>query len=726
MDQQNDREEPQPLRRLLYNPRVVNRLRQATQDREFRRELLLSPKNQLMTTQLQQPQLRRDWIEKCRNCRGTEQSDIAASLYDNTELFCTQFVDMLLMKYEGDGLKAFLKVEYHRYQLSRTIKSLLVHPVCLDVLRAFRDQSVLTVVFVVEPSECDVNRVVMEFLLMLVGVQNFGWNSIKARSTSVVALDKNVAVEMLNAENANNEIIFIPVTINFDKIDCRIFHDNLGTVRLNLIEPYAKCDMMKNLPSEQKSSAIIDHLKHDIMMKMPIMCTNVLAFLLVTRFRADGGTLESVCRAFDEIRHRHRHSIEFAFVGDTREVLTCAMETLKELIIVRDDNVKASHDDEKIRALSMYSKPLARHFALESILIASAEYLDDKCGEAYDVADAETRYTIDREHLVNMAELLVERFNDEFQLVAPCVDAKDAVEKAVEEMFRDDFFRTSATDEAEELDPDEIRARRMYANMHIEDSDSEDDYGREQPKVGYYEMRLNYEEKRDDIAKLRQILPDVKSQFVRCGMLPIVLIVAETVMIGVVDSNEDDRLTMDEQIDEIVKNSADLAEILNYEYFLKIDPRKLVDEAESSLAKCVIQNYITKDEDAVLVKLNDDKFAEIEKLKNEILPSLDAYYTVCLELKTLAKDGTNRFDTERFIDDCIEHLSHDIESGTAKFRKSLSRVTMKNALKYFERTNAIRQLAKKQKEIELIADAQNFIELAQFIVDFLPAAEQTE
>lgn len=722
MDQQQNRTEAKPLRPLLYNQRFVDRLRKDIQDREHRKQLLLSPRTVVMKPMLQEPQLRRDWIEKCGNCKGTKDHEVTEGLYPNEDLFCARFQDVLQMKCEASGLMNLMKTEFRRFQLSTAMTSLLVHPVCLEVLRAFRDdKNVPPVVFVIQPSKCDVNRIVVELILMLVGipyVQFVDMNSIRPAIALILTLDK-AGEEILNA--ADNEIILIPVTINFDRIDGQIFHDNLGRAKVNFIEPYTKLDMMRTMA--EQSSGVIDHLKHDMLKKMPITCTNVLAFLLLTRFRDDGAPLESVCQAFDEIRRRHR-TIEFAYKGETKDVLAYAMETLRELIIVRDDNVKASEDDEKIRALSEYSKPLARHFALESILMLSAGYLDKKFDEQVR-EDPDARYRIEREQLVDMARLFVEKFNDEFQIVRPCAaSSKFVIETATKKMFNDGLFRSVESDNVVELDEDEQQCLRFYNHIRrdFEDSDEdEEEYEFNQKKFDSFDMRINREQMKQEIENLRKVLPAMESQLNlknRSSVVQsIVLLAADDNMFPFDDENEDDfanGLTVKERIIEtVVEDAWYLAEVLNREYYMRSDLDLFCDEAKRAFAVCIETELVIEKD--IGFEFNDAKIAEIKALQDQLYPTVDAYYTVAMELRHLALAKKERMNTKKFIENCMKQLREDVEDGKAN-AESVSKVLMENALEYFA-SKLLIEITK--TEIVLLHKAEDFEEKARLIGEFL-------
>lgn len=724
--------EQQQNRRLAYNPRVVMRLRKQIAHREFQRRNLMSPKNEPMQPSLRQAQVHHEWIAKCMKCRSDEEHDISSSLFANDDLFCVRPIDALKMKSEGSDFMTLLKIEYRRYQLSNTMKSLVVHPVCLEMLRAFRNPLKVPVVFVVKESECEVNRVVLEFILMLIGIrfetipitdEKLNENSIKANHTSILVLDNGLRKNLMETLDLNNEIVFIPVTINFDKIDGRIFHDNLGLVEINFIEPYAKFDMMKDMlmykpKGLERISAIIDHLEYDMLKKMPIMCTNILAFLLLTRFRETGGTLESICQAFDEIQHRHRLNIEFVTIGSTREVVAYAMKMLDEFIIIQDDNVKPSDDDEKIEKLSKYSKPLARHFALQSILMISATYLDKKNRPVTNGS----QYTIEKKQLVDMAELFAEKFNDEFHIMRPCADPRTEIEKVLESMFYSDIFKTLVSDEYEEHDYYELRARRFAAHLELDESDSDEDENeydvfRKNPNT--FNVRINRELMNEEIDALRNVVAGMEAQLFKRSPMESILMISAASNVDYSDDfdRDEDSPTMKKQI---INDAANLIEILNHEFDLQIDPREINNEAEKVFDKCLELGYIVAEDDhgdPAHFKINESKTGEIEDLKNQILPVLDAYYTVACLFISLAEDGRKEMNYNEFIVVAMGMLSEDLEDGKAKFPQSLSKVLMKNALKYFERQISI---TKSKDNIELIDGLDEFTSKAENMRNFLP------
>lgn len=132
---------------------------------------------------------------------------------------------------------------------------------------------------------------------------------------------------------------------------------------------------------EQRSlvDSIARHVVYDCASATPVMTTNAIAFLLMTRFR-DGATLPVLCDALDNLRKSLEGIKDIGFTGESKNIVQYAAEMLGPTMITIEKRgqqqfFKPVTSVPNCIELSYYSNTLLPHYALDSIVITALQML---------------------------------------------------------------------------------------------------------------------------------------------------------------------------------------------------------------------------------------------------------------------------------------------------------------------------------------------------------------
>ena len=272
---------------------------------------------------------------------------------------------------------------------------------------------------------------------------------------------------------AKQKVFFMPVSINTEKIiqQSSKASNNLGIVKINFHEPYTVDDLLKRSSLDDdvmcKVEIISGHLLNDITMKRPIMSTNVVAFLLMTEFR-DGTTVKDLADKLDSLC-KIQCSFDFAFEGNAEDIVKHAVGILGERL-VKYEKDSVTPNTSSIVELSSYAEAFLPHFALESILIISAQSL--KRSENF----------VDFNELITTATDLCELLENQIKFLKPCENISSQLRRAFDSLSLKGILTKPVV---AEMTVNEQRAQRLARQYESENEDSDDD--------GYYSKNNNNE-----------------------------------------------------------------------------------------------------------------------------------------------------------------------------------------------------------------------------------------
>ncbi|CAG9800145.1 unnamed protein product [Chironomus riparius] len=273
------------------------------------------------------------------------------------------------------------------------------------------------------------------------------------------------------------EIYMMPVSINYEiqhskefkppmlTILPKCFYENYGLVKVNFNEPYTCSDLLQWIKEDDKTEeamieAIEGHLLHDIVFKRPIFSTNMLAYLLLTYFRTNGGTIEEIAKRIDEIRSNATNFIDFSFDGDALDVAKYAVTKLNNKIIINENlMIKPKEDSATLIELWDYAETLICHFTLQSVIILAAEHY--KRVDSY----------VDYNKMIEHARELFEYLQLEVPLYRACSQLYEQLESAFDILSRRDLLTKPNVVTYTE---NEIRAQKIAE--YFEENDNVDEY----------------------------------------------------------------------------------------------------------------------------------------------------------------------------------------------------------------------------------------------------------
>lgn len=681
----------------------IERLRRREMEKDERRNMLFSLKSSPFSLIIPKFQISNEAIAKCSECKSNDcqfDSMLDRKNFIINEVFYEEPIDMLKMKNETHKWINWMKIECLRYQLKNKLKSVVMHPTGVEILKNLKENSPFPIIFIIEKDNSGINLAALKFILMTIDfdVENvLEISMIKEKMSSlfknkinrhfIMILENDKEKNLIEILRITQNILLLPVAINSELYDDTqiLQKSHLGLLKLNISEPYIAKDMLKNYShqSDKRISSIIDHIKVDLMLKQPVMCTNVVSFIMLKMFKETEATMENICNAFDKICNKNIQ-LDFAFQGNSQDIVNYAISLLDNLIIVDDKVFKVSDDNEKIEQLLKYSETLSRHFALQAIVLNTALNRVQRC------------HNINQNSLIDEASSIVARLGKTSLLIRPCQELRTTVVRKVEYCISEGLLKEPFKDECDGID--DRKAKNWLRNMGIsgdsDDSDDED-YKKNIPET---QLEINTELKHEiDFIKLSLPTIDQKDPSIES----IIVIAAKSL------SKTSETFTKENLLDK----GNDLAELFNNEVFFSFHETEIKLKVEDALDRCFCQNLLIKTENSVL-KLNVEKQDEIDKLGKEILPLIDSYLTVAYMLYNLLYKPYE-MSVENFINGAMKSLKEDLEDGKAQFPESLCEVKMKNCLKHFKDVSIV----KIEDEIVSLNDEEDEDSIEDVITD---------
>lgn len=280
------------------------------------------------------------------------------------------------------------------------------------------------------------------------------------------------------AENMQN-VFLVPTSVNSEKISSKtVDRDEYGTVRINFCEPYLFKQLYDSLEKHESNDSmdlrIIRHLQIEMKTSMPIMATNVLAFLLLSEFR-NGTTLQTLAERLRQFRSAATNKIDMNFVGDEMQIIYYASSIMgNDLIIIERHSTKENETIirpnlqlGKAQEIHEYAKPLLPFFAGCSIVgLAVKSITRGKNGE------------LDQQLLEELSMDLSDWFYYEQLDYKYCKSTKTLVNDWINELcYREILLKPVVV-----FTEDQQRAQKMaryFEDMnHDGDSDDSDDFNR--------------------------------------------------------------------------------------------------------------------------------------------------------------------------------------------------------------------------------------------------------
>lgn len=510
------------LQRIINDTTKLDRMRyREAQKTEQHRQLMLLKTAPLPVVK---PLMTRFKDSKCIKC------DVDLRKFTKQDDWYMEPIDALTMKI---CTKSFVKGWFNRIKLnslrkilSNSMTSLVIHPAQIKMMKTIqKNHPEIPLVFVLNNKTSQLDLLLIKFVLYandiklpLTAVDEkkledspiIGWMlkemdfvclngaELEAKRNVLMMLDDRDEKDLQKVLSSSSDAFFMPVSINSETIQTdykfKLFNNenNLGIIKINFHEPYTGEDFTKarsSLIKQQqadKAMTISKHLHYDNSMKRPIMSTNVVAFLLMTEFR-DGASVSDLAIKLDALR-KNNYSIDFAFEGCAVDIVQHAIDILYENYLEIEGNFIKPKATKMIQ-LSKYAEVFFPHFALQSILIISAESL--KRSEGF----------IDFTALITTASDLCELLQYEIKFLKPCEDLVQQLNGAYDICSLKGYMSKPVTPQLTFNEQRAHRLARQFENEGTPSDDSDDGY---QSRNASNEVTIN-----DEMSKEMDALKNV-------------------------------------------------------------------------------------------------------------------------------------------------------------------------------------------------------------------------
>ncbi|CAO1309663.1 unnamed protein product [Diamesa tonsa] len=507
-------------------------------EREYRKKELFHLKEEPM--QIINPEMPRYIEYKCQRCNV---ANLSYTVMNNWYLEPVDalarkpyegFINWNKLAYQISELIAFVKgderkedkMELLMKQLPQFMTKLAVHPAQIRMLQKLqKTASQIPIVYVMSTDNA-IDVIALNFILMKYQLK-CPLVMIDKEMESVPGMDeiaehlKEICVELskervldclqdvqnmaivLNKDNDNvldmllkasgygfnTEIYLITVAINHEISNLKLSRNksNCGLIRVSFNEPYAVQDLIRIKEYEdfhedlKLTDRMSQHLKYDLTLRHPIMCTNVVAYLLLNQFR-HGTTVYELAIAVKKFRETYV-KLDYNFIGEFYNIVYHAVRLFGiDVMILKEESIKINQNFGNLMHLYGYSKMLLPHFVMGAILVTCADYFMKLEG------------SVDYYKVLETAKQLSCLLSFEFLLVKPCQEIDTSLSDALDTLINNGLMTKPQVEYTE----DEMQARKLAYHYEESNCSSDDEYGTEQKYTYNKEDEIFINELRND------------------------------------------------------------------------------------------------------------------------------------------------------------------------------------------------------------------------------------
>ncbi|KAF7272833.1 hypothetical protein GWI33_014397 [Rhynchophorus ferrugineus] len=289
-----------------------------------------------------------------------------------------------------------------------------------------------------------------------------------------------------------------------------VLNSNYGMMRIDFNQPFSLKDIISSINSSPRSMPvsiqhrtlksnpstnslygtdvvsedqkilvenISKHVIYDCSQATTVMSTNILAFLLLNKYRK-GVNLQELAEALDELKREllgSRRNI--GFQGDSVDVINYAIDILGPGLVGREKQksetvIKPVSILPNVIELSYYSNTVVAHFALDSVLAIAINVTE------------QYRNMLAHEDLINNASSLCDIFQYEFLFCKPCQVLEQVLISSLDNLVaRKELFEA-------ENDSELVMKSKRIASRFDDDDDDDANYRYFQKQ---YKMNVNQE-----------------------------------------------------------------------------------------------------------------------------------------------------------------------------------------------------------------------------------------
>lgn len=318
-----------------------------------------------------------------------------------------------------------------------------------------------------------------------------------------------------------SEIYLIPVAINHEISNLKLSRNasNCGLIRFAFNEPYLVKDLIRIKEFEEiknlelkLTERVSQHLKYDLILRHPIMCTNVVAFLLLNQFR-DGTTVLELAKALEKFC-KANDQIDFNFKGEFEHIVYHAIRLYgKDVMILEKNLVKINLNYGNLTHLYGYAKVMVPHFVKNAIVVTCANYLKRTGGSVnyYIVLDLVTELSL--------------MLSFEYLLIKPCEEMKSMLSTTLDNVILKELLTKNEVEYFE----DEMQARKLARYFDESNDDSEEEEQKRQYKYRKEDELFLNEEKTEEWKEILKLLKPILWNYLKVAECLVDLIEAEPI-----------------------------------------------------------------------------------------------------------------------------------------------------------------------------------------------------
>ncbi|XP_012280948.1 glycerol-3-phosphate acyltransferase 1, mitochondrial isoform X2 [Orussus abietinus] len=263
------------------------------------------------------------------------------------------------------------------------------------------------------------------------------------------------------------------------------------------------------------TNTVARHIIYDYSKAVPIMSTNIVAFLMLNKGR-NGFTLDKLVEEFDQIKEKLSWSnMDLVFNGRTIDIINHAIDILGPDLIKENQKKIMAEDSNSVKSnfvtliqpelslpnvieLSYYSNTVMLHYIMESVIVTALHSIVRFQLNNPKII-AENNVTFFHDNLVEKALKICDILKYEFIFCKPCLHLEQAITEGIDKLMTEDVIGLKQEGCLEE----EMWSKR-YA--HTFDDSSDDEYNARH-RTRKIEYKLNLETERLNYTKfLKTIL----------------------------------------------------------------------------------------------------------------------------------------------------------------------------------------------------------------------------
>jgi hypothetical protein len=261
----------------------------------------------------------------------------------------------------------------------------------------------------------------------------------------------------LVADERIYDLIIVPACVSYERRSPSLtkvanffmrYFSGFGQIRLNFSQPYSLKEFIETNSKFKKSNyitnALSKHIKYDKLQTESIMCTNILAYILLNFYRKEGCSMEDLCRKFKFFKNELAQNYQIGFhCEDIREAVLYGLDLLEENLILKNNKTKIElkQDSKSILQLFEYSRLLTELNFSSSILACAIQCILNSDYHYLNININKISPVINENDLIVYSFKLIDIFQCEFaEYKKPCEGVYFKVYQKISEFLQNEIL----------------------------------------------------------------------------------------------------------------------------------------------------------------------------------------------------------------------------------------------------------------------------------------------